>query len=40
MDTFQELGADFLRPVFEALNGEIGYEDLKILRLYYVSRRI
>jgi len=40
MNTFKELGADFLRPVFAALNGEIGYEDLKILRLYHVSRRI
>jgi ATP-dependent DNA helicase RecQ len=39
MDTFQELGADFLRPVFDALNGEIGYEDLKIMRLYHLSRQ-
>jgi ATP-dependent DNA helicase RecQ len=31
---FAELGLEFLRPVFEALNGEVSYEDLKIIRLH------
>jgi ATP-dependent DNA helicase RecQ len=37
MEAFQELGPDLLRPVFDALSGAIGYEDLKVLRLYYLS---
>lgn len=37
MNAFEELGPDLLRPVFDALMGEVGYEDLKILRLYYLS---
>ena len=35
---FQQHGAEFLKPAYEALNGEIEFEDLKILRLYYLSR--
>jgi ATP-dependent DNA helicase RecQ len=38
LELFEELGAEFLRPIFEALNGEVGYDDLHILRLYYLSR--
>ena len=34
---FEEIGPGLLRPVFEALSGEIGYEDLRILRLYYLA---
>jgi len=37
MKAFEDLGPDLLRPVFDALSGEIGYEDLKVLRLYYLS---
>ncbi len=36
METFEQLGPELLRPVFEALNEEIGYEDLAVLRLYYL----
>jgi len=35
---FERLGTEFLRPIFDALNGEIDYEELKTLRLYYLSR--
>jgi ATP-dependent DNA helicase RecQ len=38
LGAFEQLGADLLRPVFDALNGEISYEDLKVLRLYFLSR--
>ena len=37
MQAFAELGLEFLRPVFEALNEEIGYGDLKIIRLHCLS---
>ena len=39
MQAFEKLGLDFLRPVFEALNGEVSYEDLRILRLHCLSLR-
>lgn len=37
METFEQLGTGMLRPVFDALDGEVQYEDLKIVRLYYLS---
>jgi ATP-dependent DNA helicase RecQ len=37
LKSFEKLGPEFLSPVFKAHNGEISYEDLKILRLYYMS---
>jgi ATP-dependent DNA helicase RecQ len=37
MDAFDLLGHQLLRPVFDALNGEIGYEELKVLRLHHLS---
>ncbi len=38
LETFNRLGPKLLRPVFDALNGEISYDELKILRLYYLSK--
>ena len=35
---FDELGTDFLKPVFEHLNGKIDYEALKIMRLIALSQ--
>lgn len=37
MAAFERLGPELLRPVFEALDEEVGYEDLKIVRLYFLS---
>ncbi|MBI9045433.1 MAG: DNA helicase RecQ [Anaerolineaceae bacterium] len=34
---FEELGTDLLRPVFEKLNGNVSYDDLKILRLLFMA---
>ena len=34
--SFAELGADRLRPVFDALHEQVSYEELHLLRLYYV----
>lgn len=39
IEAFERLGTDFLRPVFDALNGEVAYDDLHIIRLYVLSRR-
>jgi ATP-dependent DNA helicase RecQ len=34
---FEALGTDFLKPVFEKLDGEISYEELKVMRLIAMS---
>jgi ATP-dependent DNA helicase RecQ len=35
---FDELGITYLKPVFEKLDGSVSYDELKILRLGYLSR--
>jgi len=40
LKTFHSLGTEFLRPVFDALDGEINYEELRIFRLYYLSSKV
>jgi ATP-dependent DNA helicase RecQ len=39
LSRFEALGIDRLKPVFDALDGQIDYEELKILRLYFVSKK-
>ncbi len=39
LEQFAQLGSEFLRPVFDALGGEVGYQELKILRLYHLSKK-
>ena len=39
MGAFESLGTEYLKPVFEELNGAVSYDDLKILRLYYLTNR-
>ena len=34
--TFDELGPNFLKPVFDKLNGTLNYDELKILRMLYL----
>jgi len=38
VEAFKEIGADYLRPVHDALNDEVGYPDLKVLRLYFLIK--
>jgi ATP-dependent DNA helicase RecQ len=38
LSAFGELGVERLKPVFEKLDGAVSYEELKILRLYYLSQ--
>ena len=37
---FQKHGYDLLRPVFDALNEEVSYDDLRIIQLYYLAKNI
>jgi len=37
---FEALSPIYLKPVFDKLNGELGYDELKILRLLYLSSHI
>jgi ATP-dependent DNA helicase RecQ len=38
-EAFAELGTEYLKPVFDRLNGTVSYDDLKILRLAYLSAK-
>jgi ATP-dependent DNA helicase RecQ len=37
LQAFESLGGDHLSPVYQAMNETIPYEDLHVLRLYYVT---
>ncbi len=37
MRAFGELGGELLKPVFDALNGEVTYDQLRIIGLYYLA---
>jgi ATP-dependent DNA helicase RecQ len=37
LGAFEHFGAEYLKPVFEHLNGQVSYDDLKVLRLHYLS---
>jgi ATP-dependent DNA helicase RecQ len=38
LDTFKRLGPELLKPIFEALDGKISYQELKIFQLYYLIK--
>ena len=38
VEAFEKKGPEFLKPVFDVLDGEISYDELRILRLYYLSK--
>ena len=37
LETFKKLGTEQLKPVFEALNEKVTYDELHLLRLYYLA---
>ncbi|MBA3037942.1 MAG: DNA helicase RecQ [Desulfobacterium sp.] len=37
LETFHKFGTEFLKPVFDALEGRVSYDELKIFRLYCIS---
>jgi len=39
LDAFDRVGTDYLKPAHDALDGQIDYDNLKILRVYYLSIR-
>jgi ATP-dependent DNA helicase RecQ len=39
LKAFDKCGSEYLKPAFDALNGEVSYDDLKILRLCYLGRK-
>lgn len=39
MQAFDEHGTVLLKPVFDELGGKVNYDELKILRLVYLSAR-
>ena len=39
LDAFAAHGADFLRPVFDALDGRVSFDELHLFRLHYVLAR-
>jgi len=38
MKAFEDAGVERLKPVFELLNGQLSYDELKILRVIYLTR--
>jgi len=40
LQVFAELGADFLRPVYDALEESVTFDELRLLRLYYVAAQL
>lgn len=40
LNTFERLGHERLSPVFEALDGKVSYDELKIVRLYYLCKNL
>ena len=36
---FEELGADLLKPVYEKLEGDLNYDQLRLIRLHYLCSR-
>jgi ATP-dependent DNA helicase RecQ len=39
LQAFDQFGSEYLRPVFDHMNGEVTFDDLKVLRLHYVSKK-
>jgi ATP-dependent DNA helicase RecQ len=39
LKAFDQCGSEYLKPAFDALNGEVDYDELKILRLYHLSKK-
>jgi len=39
LEAFKDLGSDYLRPVFDRLNGEVNFNELKVLRLRFLAKK-
>jgi len=38
-DRFKELGPVRLKPVFDSLDGEVSYDELRLLQIYYIGKK-
>ncbi len=38
-EAFEELGIEYLKPVFDKMNGAVNYDELKILRVCYLGQK-
>jgi ATP-dependent DNA helicase RecQ len=36
---FEKVGSNYLKPVFDELNGTVDYEDLRILQICYIMEK-
>jgi ATP-dependent DNA helicase RecQ len=39
LKALDQCGSEYLKPAFDALSGAVSYDDLKILRLYYLGKK-
>ena len=39
LKAFDKCGSEYLKPAYDALDGAVSYDDLKILRLYYLANK-
>ncbi len=39
LEAFEALGPDYLRPVFDRLNGTVNFNELKVLRLLFLGKK-
>jgi hypothetical protein len=40
LEAFREQGTAYLKPVFDALDAQVDYDDLKALRLYAIMQKM
>jgi ATP-dependent DNA helicase RecQ len=39
LKALDQCGSEYLKPAFDALNGAVSYDDLKLLRLYSLAKK-
>ncbi|MBC8525270.1 MAG: DNA helicase RecQ [Candidatus Cloacimonetes bacterium] len=39
LENFDQVGTTYLKPIFDLFNGKVNYDELKLLRLYYLSKK-
>jgi ATP-dependent DNA helicase RecQ len=39
MKSMKKIGPDLLKPVYDDLKGEVSYNDLRVMQLYYLASK-
>ena len=39
MAAFKDAGVELLKPAFDRLNGEVSYDELRLLKVYFLSHQ-